>query len=131
MNGATDSTSITVGLENWEMRVIRAALREYGGGSAASVRRLSGHDRSTRDSPWGTVDSAVKEGANELTLSEGEWRLVYDSINATIYALGPNELETVTGYNLLEMLQANLTIASSVWGAYDAKWADHYRIERV
>lgn len=132
VGGGPEQEAFTVELKTWELGCIRSALGEYGGGSAHELRALSGHDIRYGDSLSGLVKAAVAQGTHHLTLTEEDWRIIYDSLNATIQALGPVELEAVTGHTPLEMLQTNLTIAATVWGAYGgAKWADFYQLERV
>ena len=55
----------------------------------------------------------------KLALSERDWRLIYEVINAVIYELGPEELETITGHELNEFLSACRTIYAKVYNRFD------------
>lgn len=126
------SELITINFDRREMRVILSSMNEYGGGSASSVKRLSGHAHEVISSAISAVDEQRSPDVESITLREDQWRVIYDSINATIYALGPFELETCTGCNPIDMLETNLSIASHVWGAYGkAKWRDYYKAVRL
>ena len=63
-----------------------------------------------------------------VELSEEHWRIVYESINALLYGLGPFELFTLKGMELHEVCNLNLKICSHVWGAYGGcKWESPIR----
>jgi len=51
-------------------------------------------------------------------LNKADWRLIYDTINATIYALGEFELATLTGFSLPDAVNTNLKITARIWGTY-------------
>lgn len=123
---------ISVELGPSDRRVIFASFSEYGGGSADAMRNISGHSESNILLVDRLFRAFWESDSSVLTLPEEHWRIVYDSINATITALGPFELQTCTGCDPIDMLQTNLTIASKVWGAYGgAKWSDYYKTVRV
>ena len=118
---------ITINLSNIEERVISASLGEYYGGSSLTLRDISGYSIEEVESTLKHWNEEYKENHNTATLTNKDWKLIYDSVNAVIYALGPSELETCTGLVPLKFLQTNLNIASKLWGAYGgAKWEDYY-----
>ena len=105
----------------------------FGGGSTAAIQAVLG-DQVEAARVLGVQleaiyraqfpkDSLAGDAAISIELSEPRWRLVYDSINAVVYGLGPFELSTCTHLNLAEACNLNLKICSSVWGFYgDADW---------
>ena len=123
--------AITIELDPREMRVVNSSLNEYGGGSARTLSLISGHSRGLVSTIKNEVQAQQSSGSSSLSLMEEHWRAIYDSVNATLYALGPFELETCTGCGPIDFLQTNLTIASHVWGAYGkARWCDYYQTVR-
>ncbi len=126
------SEIIKIEFDPREMQVIWSALIEYGGGSSYVMGRISSHSTETISPIYEMVKECRTLNVNSLALAEDQWRVIYDSINATIYALGPFELEICTGCGLIDILQTNLTIATHVWGAYGgARWSDYYKAERA
>ena len=122
---------ITIELSATDVHVISAGLAEYGGGSASDIATLSGHDDRAVQPIYKKIERLRVSDANELSLTEAEWRVIYDSVNAALYALGPFALELCTGCSLVDLLQTNLHITTSVWGMYGgAKWADYYEVSR-
>jgi hypothetical protein len=60
----------------------------------------------------------TEAGLPSLNLTGDEWRVMYELLNAVIYGLSPNELQTCTGHNLQEACHINLKICAAVWGAH-------------
>lgn len=125
-------SKISIKLSARDRSVIYMSLSEYGGGSASAMRRISGHAAQTISEVDRLYQDFWDSEQSVLSLSESQWRVIYNSINATVCALGPFELETCTGCEPIDMLETNLTIASKVWGAYGGvRWSDYYKVVRV
>lgn len=56
-----------------------------------------------------------KIGNESICLSTAGWRLIVEAINAVIYELGPEELQTITGHELKEFLNTGRVIYSNVY----------------
>ena len=60
-----------------------------------------------------------------LALPEADWRIIFDSVHAAMYALGPFEVPVILGSSLVELADINLAIAVGVWDAYGGlTWAE-------
>jgi hypothetical protein len=117
--------NIAIALDNHEQRFLTTVLLEvFGGGSTVVIQKILGSAhwevaRYLRE----PVQSQVDRGLASIELTAEEWRVLYESINAVVYGLGPSELQTCTGYNLPEVCNINLKICVSLWGAYGGrKW---------
>ena len=67
---------------------------------------------------------------SSICLTVEEWRVMYESVNAVIYGLGPSELHTYTRHNLQEVCSINLKICAILWGAYGVgrSWVGSERV---
>lgn len=124
-------SDISIAFERRELSVIIAAIAEYGGGSCRAMERISGLSGQLMQDVEQKIEQfreqAKKQTLCTITLAEPEWKMVYDSINAMIYALGPFELELLWGNTPFDVLEANQKICVAVWGAYGGqKWTDKY-----
>lgn len=124
-------TALTIVLSPTQISVIASVLNEFGGGSSDDMCRMTGQ---SPDSAWeirNLFEDRAGEGDNRVTMDETDWIIIYHSINASIYALGPFELETLFPANFLEVLQTNQVICSELWGVYQGlTWTERYRVER-
>lgn len=100
-----------------QQRFVTQCCNEAGGGSSKAFLAIAGHDESAIRSALDAFRANANSSA--IALSEPTWRLLYDTVNATVFALGPSELTTVTGYSLEEAANVQLRICAGVWGAYD------------
>jgi hypothetical protein len=89
----------------------------FGGGSTQSIQNILGDRVAAARELGQEVRLQSKSGLPSIDLSADEWRVMYESINAVIYGLGPSELATCTGYQLHEACGINLRICAAVWGA--------------
>jgi hypothetical protein len=89
----------------------------FGGGSTQSIQNILGDRVAAARELGQEVRLQSKSGSPSIDLSADEWRVMYESINAVIYGLGPSELATCTGYQLHEACGINLRICAVVWGA--------------
>ena len=90
-----------VHLTERQRRFVRQCCGEAGGGSAQQFLAIAGHDAATIRSAAEAYRAAATT-PDAVSLPETIWRVLYDAINAAIYALGPAELQTVTGVTLQE-----------------------------
>ena len=119
------SRHISVRLSKDQMNFVRRSFAEVGGGSSGEFLRIANRSKEDLESAGQEFDVAISVSSIKVRMSEASWRTVYEVINATIYALGPFELSTVTGFGLQEAAETNLRICSAVWGAYGgASWLD-------
>jgi hypothetical protein len=115
--------NIAIALNNPEQRFLATVFREvFGGGSTATIQKILGsaHLEVARYLR-ATVQLQVDRELASIELTAEEWRVVYESINAVVYGLGPGELQTCTGYDLPEVCNINLKICVSLWGAYGGR----------
>jgi hypothetical protein len=89
----------------------------FGGGSTESIQNILGDRIAAARELAQEVRLQSKSGSPSIDLSAAEWRVMYESINAVIYGLGPSELATCTGYQLHEACGINRRICAVVWGA--------------
>ena len=119
------AVEFAIELSVFELRAALASLHKCGGGSAHAMYSISGHGADAVVAVRTKLRELRASGATVCSLAESEWRVVYDSVNAVLDALGPSELHTCTGSEIGEVLQTNLTIAAGVWGAYGgASWIE-------
>ncbi len=111
-----------------QIEFVLGCFKEAAGGSQRAWRALFGEELENLRAPVEAFRSAQSEGRTHVGLSEDDWRRVYSAVNATIYALGPFELQTITSFDLGQAADTNLRICSDVWGAYGkATWASGSR----
>jgi len=122
--------SVTLSID--QIKFATGALAEMYGGSADAFIKISNRSKSDLESAMQELE-AIASGSNPHTrMAESSWRTIYDAINAAIYALGPFELTTITGFSLAEAAEVNLKICSSAWGAYGgASWTENKTTEQV
>ncbi len=112
-----------VGLTTAQIDFVLSCFNEAAGGSHRVWRAIFGEDLEALRVPVETFRSAQAEGRTHVGLSEADWRRVFAAVNATIYALGPFELQTITAFDLRHAADTNLRICADVWGAYGkATW---------
>lgn len=98
-----------------EVAVIVQCLKEVGGGSAAAFNAVAGHPPG-RTRTLLALFRDLTDGPVELP--ESGWRDVYNAVHAAVYALGPEELHTCTGYTLAEVADVQQKLCGVVWGAF-------------
>ncbi len=116
--------SISIKLEPKQRQFLNQVFHEaFDGGSTAVIQGVLGDQlepatalKATIEHQVGTSQADTKSAA--VALDKEQWRVVYDSINAVMYGLGPFELQTCTGVPLQDALNVNLRICAQVWGAY-------------
>ncbi len=91
-------------------------MDEVGGGSASAFIAICNQPASEFDRVRDTTRSLPAGGP--IALSEKEWRVVFDAVQAAMYALGPFEVPVILGSSLVELADINLRICVDVWGAY-------------
>jgi hypothetical protein len=92
----------------------------FGGGSTRIIQKILGDYVEAAHNLRLKVRSQAEAGLLSIELTVDEWRVMYESLNAVVYGLGPSELHTCTGYNLQEACNINLKICTAVWGAHGA-----------
>lgn len=97
------------------LAVVRSALLEsYAGYAGGFIPEFLDSTNAQLEQLWKIVDDTSKQ-ENTLTLPKKEWRLIFEAINVVIYELGPEELHTITGYELNEFLNTGRVIYASVY----------------
>ena len=101
-------------------------MEVFGGGSTKAIQAVLGQYAPDAQELEPMVRQQSESGMDFVELTATQWRVMYESINAVIYGLGPAELHTCTGQSLHDACNLNLRICSHVWGAYQAKyeWAE-------
>lgn len=89
----------------------------FGGGSTEIIQNILGNCVKAAHHLEAKVRAQSKADLPSIALTADEWRVMYESLNAVIYGLGPSELHTCTGHNLEEACNINLKICAAVWGA--------------
>jgi len=122
---------VSIKLSKEDRSIISMCLMQYYGGTWEVMESITGLKDTDAEFLEKIFDS--REWTNEeVSLGEKQWRMIYDSINAVLYALGPSEVEMIVGYGPLQLLQTNLTICSKVWNAVgNSKWTEHYHVVPV
>lgn len=87
------------------------------GASAVAMKHVLGDETSQAEELKQLLSS--RSASNFPALSKPSWRVIYNVIHAAIYALGDNELETLTGFELNQAINTNLKITSQLWGTYE------------
>ena len=98
----------------------------FGGGSTQAIQAVLGDTVSSARDLWSAVRLQSESESEFIELTEPQWRVMYESMNAVIYGLGPGELQTCTGQYLHDACNLNLRICSHVWGVFQGKyeWAE-------
>jgi hypothetical protein len=124
-----DSEPITIALTKQEQRFLSWVFMEvFGGGSTGSIQNIIGHHVEAARQLRPKVKLQSESEASSIELTVNEWRVMYESLNAVIYGLGPTELETLTNHSLNDACDINLKICAAVWGAYSGMtWAEAQR----
>lgn len=111
--------SIAIAFNEQEQHFLAFVFMEvFGGGSTRIIHNILGNYVEAAHLLAPNVRSQSKADLPSITLTANEWRTMYESLNAVIYGLGPNELHTCTGHNLQEACSINLRICAAVWGAH-------------
>jgi hypothetical protein len=113
-----ESSIVEINFEPGEQRFLAWIFMEvFGGGSTRRIQKILGH--SVEDARCLEPKVRLQCEANSvlICLSAEEWRVMYETVNAVIYGLGPSELHTCTGYNLQEVCSINLKICAVLWEA--------------
>ncbi len=109
------SHEIGIKLSPEEASFLRSCLVEvWGGGSVKEISRIFNRDKTIAQN----IHKQLKQPSESYQFSDTDWRIIYDAVNATIYGLGANELQIITGNSLIEAVNTNQKIASVVWGCY-------------
>ena len=89
----------------------------FGGGSTRIIQKILGD--SVEDARYLEAKIQLQCELNQslMCLTAAEWRVMYESVNAVTYGLGPSELHTCTGHNLQEVCIINLKICAVLWEA--------------
>ena len=98
----------------------------FGGGSTQAIQAVLGDAVSDARELRPLVRLQSESETEFIELTETQWRVMYESMNAVIYGLGPGELQTCTGQFLHDACNLNLRICSHVWGVFQGKyeWAE-------
>jgi hypothetical protein len=113
-----ESPIIEINFESSEKRFLAWVFMEiFGGGSTQSIQKILGGFVEDARYLEPKIRLQSESTSASICLSADEWRVMYESVNAVIYGLGPSELHTCTGYNLQEVCSINLKICAVVWGA--------------
>ena len=98
-----------------------ALMNIFGGGSTNMLQNILGKNVESARLLESKVEVQVNRKHSSIELTSNEWRVMYESLNAVIYGLGPCELPTITGFTLQEAYDVNLKICVAVWGAYGGR----------
>ena len=110
-----------------EQRFLSFVFMEvFGGGSTGAIQAVLGEQVSAAKELDPEVRQQFEAGREYMKLTEPQWRVMYDSLNAVIYGLGPTELETCTSQHLHDACNVNLRICEHIWGVFRGKyeWAE-------
>ena len=72
-------------------------VEEFGGGSTGAIQAVLGEHVPEAQELRPIVQQQANSDAEFIELTEQQWRVMYESMNAVIYGLGPGELQTCTG----------------------------------
>jgi len=109
---------VSVELQLAQQQFIKQCFGERGGGSADVHSAILNTPLETSNEARAAFGDAIDGSSTAVGLEPHTWRVVYDVVHATVYALGPFELPIVTGFSLEEAAEVNLRICVEVWGAY-------------
>ncbi len=109
---------VKIDFEASEQRFLSWVFMEiFGGGSTRIIQKILGELVEDARSLEATIKLQCELKESSICLTDKEWRVMYESVNAVIYGLGPSELHTCTGHNLQEVCSINLKICAVLWGA--------------
>jgi hypothetical protein len=112
------SSIIEIDFEPSEQRFLFWVFMEiFGGGSTRIIQKILGDLVEDARSLKAKIKLQCELNKSSICLTAEEWRVMYESVNAVIYGLGPSELRICTGYNLQEICSINLKICAILWGA--------------
>jgi hypothetical protein len=89
----------------------------FGGGSTQVIQNILGNYVEAARHLESKVRFQAGASSPSVDLTVDVWRVMYESLNAVIYGLGPSELHTCPGHNLQEACNINLKICAAIWGA--------------
>ena len=114
---------IKIAFSNEEQRFLSFVFTEvFGGGSTRSIQAVLGEHVAAAKELQPEIRRQYEADAEFFELTESQWRVMYESLNAVIYGLGPGKLQTCTGYFLHDACNLNLQICKHLWGAFQGKW---------
>ncbi len=91
--------------EDYNLYVINAALTETYMGYAGNVLPgLLGTTKDKLETLHKEVERQRNQSSQSMTLPLDDWKILYHAVNIVLYELGPEELDTLTGYFALEFL---------------------------
>ncbi len=109
----------TIEFEQSQQKFLFSIFSEvFDGGSTQAIQNILGDRVAEAKQLRNSVETQVKKDAKSIKLTNERWRVIYESINAVIYGLGPFELQTLTGCDIQDALNINLRICSQVFGVY-------------
>lgn len=103
--------SLKISLNDFDRACLRQCLVQAGGYAGPALRELTGKDNTF----WDSIIHTIKNNES-LVLSKDEWKSIYEGINVVIYELGPEDLHTLTGYDLDDVASMNLAIYRQLQG---------------
>ena len=113
-----ESSIVTINFEPNEQRFLSWVFMEiFGGGSTRIIQKILGDSVEDARHLEAKIQLQCELKQPSICLTAEEWRVMYESVNAVIYGLGPSELHTCTGYNLQEVCSINLKICAVLWEA--------------
>ena len=115
-----ESSIVEINFEPSEQKFLSWVFMEiFGGGSTRIIQKILGN--SVEDARYleAKIQLQCELKQSSICLTAEEWRVMYESVNAVIYGLGPSELHTCTGHNLQEVCSINLKICAVLWEACD------------
>lgn len=98
--------------------LIRVFAEVFGGGSTTAIQNVLGDQVDAARLLESHLRELVALDAKTISLSDVQWRTMYEAINAVIYGLGQFELDTCAGFDLQQACNTNLKICAAVWGVY-------------
>ncbi len=113
-----ESSTVEINFEPSEQKFLSLVFMEiFGGGSTRTIQKILGNSVEDARCLETKIQLQGKLNRSSIYLMAEEWRVMYESVNAVIYGLGPSELHICTGYNLQEVCSINLKICVVLWGA--------------
>ncbi len=107
---------ITIALTREQIEICSRALLECFAGYAGSfLPKFLGVTRAALDDMHKMLKALSAQDNPTLSLPQESWRLLYEAINAVIYELGEEELDSITGHDVRDYLN---TARSIYAGAY-------------
>jgi hypothetical protein len=113
-----DSATIAIVFNQDEQKSLSWVFMEvFGGGSTRIIQKILGDQVESARQLESKIQAQVDSSGDAIELTAVEWRVMYDSLNAMIYGLGPSELHTCAGHSLQSACDLNLKICAALWGA--------------